>query len=85
MASIHKRNCGAATSFGSSHGREGERIRMKAGGTRQEAEATLLCSGAGWPFKERHHRDSLEKASASYEEYLRVNRRRGTARRSCAF
>src|SRR5262245_56059058 len=83
MASIHKKKLRSGRMIWElTHGKPPNRIRIKAGDTRQEAETTLslfkrqLVVQGSAPIE-----ISLEKAVASYEEYLSVNRRRGTARR----
>src|SRR5262245_31937131 len=83
MASIHKKKLRSGkTIWELTHGKPPNRLRIKAGDTRQEAEVTLslfkrqLAAQGSAPVE-----ITLERAVASYEEYLSVNRRRNTARR----
>jgi hypothetical protein len=83
MASIHKKKLSSGRVIWLlTHGKEPNRIRMKAGNTRQQAEVTLSL------FKQQLAQQgappadiTLDRALTEYCQHLDVNRRPGTTRR----
>ena len=83
MASIHKKKLRSGRFIWLlTHGKEPNRIRMKAGDTRQEAEANLSVFKRQLAQQGAPPTDvTLERALTEYVQHLEVNRRHGTTRR----
>ena len=83
MASIHKKRLSRGRIVWElTHGRGPNRIRLKAGETKPEAEATLAHFKRQLAFQGAAPTDvKLDKAVNLYGNYLDVNRRPGTAHR----
>jgi hypothetical protein len=81
MASIHKKKLRSGRFIWLlTHGKEPNRIRMKAGDTRQEAEANLSVFKRQLAQQGAPPTDvTLERALTEYVRHLEVNRRHGTS------
>src|SRR5687768_13324216 len=83
MATIHRKKLGSGKVIWLlSHGRTPNRIRIKAGDNRQQAEATLSLFKRQLAQQGAPPADiTLEQALTEYSQHLDVNRRPGTSRR----